>query len=238
MGISDSAGKMSFLLRLGTADDGRRDSPRTVPALHRSRKVARCRCRFPRKSGSGAHCENCRPYQIGSSGYLQEWIEDWNAGAQGHNVSPNFTFSPGSSITLRRDPLFAAAIQRWMEAHPARGGFPAAWDISVWARLERGDKVGEGIRAFVSKSVAANLHNAGANQSDATFGFTAGVAESLLQSHVRGSTRNRGNQPALGLAGELERRFGQRPASARRVRSEHPMERRETPVRRDRPSHG
>jgi|SRR5579862_696704 len=124
------------------------------------------------------------PYQIGSNGYLQEWIEDWKAGNQGHNVSPNFTFYPGSSITLRRDPQFAAAIQKWMEAHPARGGFPAAWDISVWARLERGDKVAEYIRNFVSKSVAANLHNGGANQSDASFGFTAGVAESLLQSHA------------------------------------------------------
>jgi alpha-L-fucosidase 2 len=31
--------------------------------------------------------------------------------------------------------------------------------------------------------VAPNLHNSGSNQSDASFGFTAGVAEALLQSH-------------------------------------------------------
>jgi len=29
-----------------------------------------------------------------------------------------------------------------------------------------------------------NLHNVGANQSDASFGFTAAVAEALLQSHA------------------------------------------------------
>ena len=124
------------------------------------------------------------PYQISSQDFLQEWIEDWKAGGQGHNVSPNFTIYPGSSIILRRDPQLAGAIQNWMEKHPARGGFPAAWDISVWARLERGDKVAKGIRSFVTNSVASNLHNRGSNQSDATFGFTAGVAEALLQSHA------------------------------------------------------
>jgi alpha-L-fucosidase 2 len=40
------------------------------------------------------------------------------------------------------------------------------------------------VSAFVAKAVAPNLHNSGANQSDASFGFTAGVAESLLQSHA------------------------------------------------------
>ena len=32
--------------------------------------------------------------------------------------------------------------------------------------------------------IGNNLHNPGSNQSDANFGFTAGVAESLLQSHA------------------------------------------------------
>ena len=124
------------------------------------------------------------PYRINHAGYLQEWIEDWQPGNQGHNCSPNFTIYPGSSITLQRDPRLAAAIQRWMETRHGRGGWPAAWDICVWARLQRGDKVGERIQAFVANSLALNLHNRGANQSDASFGFTAGVAESLLQSHA------------------------------------------------------
>jgi alpha-L-fucosidase 2 len=124
------------------------------------------------------------PYQINRLGYLQEWIEDWRAGGQGHNLSPNFTFYPGSSITLRRDPQLAAAIQKWMELRHGRGGFPAAWDICVWARLERGDKVAAGVQTFVGNALAPNLHNGGANQSDASFGFTAAVAESLVQSHA------------------------------------------------------
>jgi alpha-L-fucosidase 2 len=124
------------------------------------------------------------PFQVNRLGYLQEWIEDWKAGPQGHNVSPNFTFYPGSSILLRRDPTLAAAIARWMEKRRAGGGWPSAWDLCVWARLERSDKVGAGMQAFMRKSPAPNLHNRGANQSDATFGFTAAVAEALVQSHA------------------------------------------------------
>ena len=72
-----------------------------------------------------------------------------------------------------------------METRRGRGGWPAAWDICVWARLERGDKVAAAwMRAFASIPLAPNLHNSGANQSDASFGFTAGVAEALLQSHA------------------------------------------------------
>ena len=99
-------------------------------------------------------------------------------------MSPNFTFYPGSSITLKGNPKLAAAIEKWMGAHPARGGFPLSWDIAVWARLERGDKVADISSNFFSHSAANNLHNAGANQSDASFGYTAGVAEALVQSHA------------------------------------------------------
>jgi alpha-L-fucosidase 2 len=124
------------------------------------------------------------PYQIGSSGFVQEWIEDWKTGPQGHNVSPNFAFYPGSSITLRGNPAFAAAYRKWMEVHPPRGGFVLAWGIAMWGRLERGDEVAKCIEAYMGRGPALNLHNAGANQSDASFGFTAAVAEALMQSHA------------------------------------------------------
>ncbi|MBN2137614.1 MAG: glycoside hydrolase family 95 protein [Sedimentisphaerales bacterium] len=124
------------------------------------------------------------PYRINRRGHLQEWIEDWVPGDQGHNCSPNFAFFPGSSIRLRRDPELTGAIRKWMETRRAGGGWVSAWYISVWARLEDGDKVAEFIRGYMRRSPAPNLHNRGSNQSDATFGFTAGVAEALLQSHA------------------------------------------------------
>jgi alpha-L-fucosidase 2 len=124
------------------------------------------------------------PYQISRLGRLQEWIEDWRPGDQGHNMSPNFTFYPGRSILLRGTPELAAAIRAGMEARHSRGGWPLAWDICMWARLERGDKVAACLQTLVRNSLAPNLHNSGANQSDASFGLTAGVAEALLQSHA------------------------------------------------------
>ncbi|MEJ2078431.1 MAG: DUF1593 domain-containing protein [Acidobacteriota bacterium] len=123
------------------------------------------------------------PYRINSRGYLQEWIEDWTGGPEGHNVSPNFPFFPGSTITLRGTPDLAAAINRWMETRQGRGGWITAWDACVWARLERGEKVEQWLRPLV-RSLADNLHNPRNNQSDANFGLTAAMAEALLQSHA------------------------------------------------------
>ncbi len=123
------------------------------------------------------------PYRINSRGYLQEWIEDWAGGPEGHNVSPNFPFFPGSTITLRGNPELAGAINKWMETRQARGGWITAWDTAVWARLERGEKVEKWLGALMRNSLADNLQNRGANQSDANYGLTAAVAEALLQSH-------------------------------------------------------
>jgi hypothetical protein len=65
--------------------------------------------------------------------------------------------------------------QKWIESRRPGGGFPSVSYIFLWSRLERGDRAGQFITGFVSRSAANNLHNRGANQSDATFGFAAGV---------------------------------------------------------------
>ena len=78
------------------------------------------------------------PYMIGRDGLLQVWIEDWKRGSEGHNMSANFGFFPGNSITLRQDPEIAAAIEKWLEPRVARLSWNSAWDICDWARLENG----------------------------------------------------------------------------------------------------
>jgi alpha-L-fucosidase 2 len=123
------------------------------------------------------------PYQIGKDGLLQVWLKDWERGREGHNMSANFGLYPGHSITLRSEPQLAKAIQNWLEPRKRRGGWPLVWDICDWARLENGFKTDTLIKAFISGGLSADLHNTGNNQSDANFGFTASVAECLLQSH-------------------------------------------------------
>jgi alpha-L-fucosidase 2 len=129
------------------------------------------------------------PYQIGKDGLLQVWIEDRKRGPEGHNMSANFGFYPGNSITLRGNPEIAAAIKKWLEPRKARTSWTSAWDICDWARLENGERVDSTIKNFfISLSpgggIGNNLHNTNSNQSDANYGYTAGVAESLLQSHA------------------------------------------------------
>jgi alpha-L-fucosidase 2 len=138
------------------------------------------------------------PYMIGKDGLLQVWTEDWIRGNEGHNMSANFGFFPGNSITLRGNPEITAAIQKWLEPRVSRLSWTSAWDICDWARLENGARADTAIRQFFRVApmrggasnqiprggIGNNLHNPSSNQSDANFGFTAGVAECLLQSHT------------------------------------------------------
>jgi alpha-L-fucosidase 2 len=178
-GYYDSSGKLSFLSPSPTMDIAiiRELFPHCIAAAKELGIDADLQKKL------GAALGRLPPYQIGSSGYLQEWIKDWKQAPAGHNVSPLFTIYPGNSIRLRRDPRLAEAIHKWMDTHPHPGGFPMSWDIAVWARLEQGDSVSTVIDRFLSENyLAPNLHNKRSNQSDANFGFTAAVAESLLQS--------------------------------------------------------
>lgn len=128
------------------------------------------------------------PYQVGKDGLLQVWMEDWKRGNEGHNMSANFGFFPGNSITLRGNPEIATAIHKWLEPRNGNMGWPTAWDLCDWARLENGEKAESVIRNFFleasGRGIGNNLHNTRFNQSDANYGFTAGIAECLLQSHA------------------------------------------------------
>lgn len=127
------------------------------------------------------------PYKVNSLGYPQEWIEDFKFRKGGHDVSPYFPLYPGQSVLLHRDSdqKMVNAYERWLESREMRGGgFPNAWTICMWARLERGDKVAELMSSAVSRVATQVLQQGTGAQVDASFGFTAGVAEALIQSHA------------------------------------------------------
>ena len=181
-GYLDSNGKLAFLSPAPTMDVAiiRELFPHCIEA---SRAAGRGRG-IPRQAGSRARQASALPDQPpGLSPGVDRGLAAGRSGAQ--LSRPTSPFYPGSSITLRGDPQLAAAIEKWMETRRGRRRLARRLGhLRVGATGARRQGCRTACRRSSRNSLASNLHNSGANQSDASFGFTAGVAEALLQSHA------------------------------------------------------